>query len=119
MLTVLVLASIARAPRLIAQAESVSEVHVLSHTHDSTLALARARILLPDVFVIDLSAVFAPDSATVVHQARQVRPPCTVVVHADDHVIGVIAPDAAVAPASTDVQGGLDDTLRRLNGARS
>ncbi|MZD03509.1 hypothetical protein GTW43_00200 [Streptomyces sp. SID5785] len=115
MLTVLVLASIARAPGLIAQAEGVPEVHVLSHTHDSVLALARARILLPDVFVIDLSAMFTPDAASVVHRARRIEPACTVVVHADGQVIGVVRPDTAT-DKDRGAGGRLTDTLRGLAG---
>lgn len=46
---VLVLVGRRHAKDLIARIESIPEVCVLSHTDDSSLALARARVLLPDV----------------------------------------------------------------------
>ncbi|MFC9615356.1 hypothetical protein [Streptomyces sp. NPDC056938] len=66
----------------------MAEARVVSHPHDSALALARAKVLLPDVLVADLSARFTPDSATGVHRARQLSTPCTVVVHGYGAVIG-------------------------------
>ncbi|MEU6992923.1 hypothetical protein ABZ953_19975 [Streptomyces sp. NPDC046465] len=82
MLTVLVLVGQPQARDLIARIESVPDVCVLSHTHDSDLALARARVLLPDVLVLDLSGCFAGDAASVVHRARLLDLPSELVVHA-------------------------------------
>ncbi|MFF2166417.1 hypothetical protein ACFVWP_37825 [Streptomyces sp. NPDC058175] len=64
------LASPDRAPALIAHVESVAEARLVSHTHASTLALARAEALLPDALVADLSAQRMPDSATGVQRPR-------------------------------------------------
>lgn len=114
MLTVLVLASPAQVAGLTAQVESVAEARVVSCTHDSALALARAKVLLPDVLIADLSAQFTPDSATVVHRARHLSPPLTVVVHADGAVIGTIAPEGRVAPAPDAEPGALARVLARL-----
>ncbi|MGW6145207.1 hypothetical protein [Streptomyces sp. NPDC055140] len=78
MLTVLVLASPDRAPALITEVESVAEARVVSHTQDSALALARAKVPPADVLVADLSTQYTPDSATGVHRARRLSTPCTV-----------------------------------------
>ncbi|WP_157868943.1 hypothetical protein [Streptomyces atriruber] len=80
MLTVLVLVGRQRAKELIARIESIPEVCVLSHTHDSSLALARARVLLPDALVVDLTALPA-DAASVVHRARGLGLPSALIVH--------------------------------------
>ncbi|MFE7014339.1 hypothetical protein ACFVAQ_28125 [Streptomyces sp. NPDC057651] len=40
-----------RAPALIAHVESAAEARLVSHTHASALALARAEALLPDALV--------------------------------------------------------------------
>ncbi|MET8687260.1 hypothetical protein ABZV77_23895 [Streptomyces sp. NPDC004732] len=80
-LTVLVLVGRQQAKDLIARIESIPEVCVLSHTHDSSLALARARVLLPDALVIDLSAS-SRDAAAVVHRARGLGLPSELIVHA-------------------------------------
>ncbi|MFE4719344.1 hypothetical protein ACFRLW_23460 [Streptomyces sp. NPDC056728] len=101
----LVLDSPDRAPALTAQVESVAEARVVSHPHDS--ALARAKVLLPDVLVADLSAQFTPDLATGVHRARQLSPPCTVVVHGYGAVIGTIAAEGSVAPVPDSTPGTL------------
>ncbi|MFE4683012.1 hypothetical protein ACFRNJ_19585 [Streptomyces sp. NPDC056721] len=103
----LVLDSPDRAPALTAQVESAAEARVVSHPHDSALALARAKVLLPDVLVADLSARFTPDSATGVHRARQLSPPCTVVVHGYGAVIGTIAEEGSVAPVPDSTPGTL------------
>ncbi|MGY0021168.1 hypothetical protein ACVHNB_19575 [Streptomyces sp. YJ-C3] len=116
MLTVLVLAAPDQAADLIAHIEGVAEARVVSSTHDSALALARAQTLLPDVLVADLSARFAPDSATVIHRARLLTPPCTVVVHADGAVLGTIAPEGAVCPAPDPEAGALARVLAQLSG---
>ncbi|MGW6755570.1 hypothetical protein [Streptomyces sp. NPDC055006] len=104
----LVLDSPDRAPALTAQVESVAEARVVSHTHDSALALTRAKVLLPDVLVADLSARFTPDSATGVHRARQLSTPRTVVVHGYGAVIGTIAAEGSVAPAPDSWQSRAD-----------
>ncbi|WP_409234822.1 hypothetical protein [Streptomyces sp. PA5.6] len=83
MLTVLVLVGRERATELISRIESIPEVCVLSHTHDTSLALARARVLLPDALVIDASAPSANADA-VVHRARGLGLPSELIVHADD-----------------------------------
>ncbi|MFZ3555929.1 hypothetical protein [Streptomyces sp. BH055] len=98
MLTVLVVASSDRAPALIAQIETVPDTSVLSHTDDSSIALAHARVLMPDVIVVDLSAVFTPDAPTVLDRFRRFDPPSTVVVHADGAVIGTIGVAGPVEP---------------------
>lgn len=115
MLTVLVLVGRQQATELIARIESVPDVCVLSHTHDSSLALARARVLLPDVLVIDLSAVFSGDAAAVVHRARGLGLPSELVVHAGDAVIGSVSPGGGTAPAVGDEPGGLVRTLAELS----
>ncbi|MCQ4211452.1 hypothetical protein [Streptomyces longispororuber] len=114
MLTVLVVASLVRVPALIARIEELPDVSVLSHTHDSRLALARARLLMPDVLVVDLSAMFTPDAPTVLDQARRLQPSCTVVVHADEAVIGVIGPAGDVVPAASGRASGLAEVLAGL-----
>jgi hypothetical protein len=106
-LTVLVLDSPDRTPALTAQAESVAEARVVSHTHDHALALARAKVLLADVLVADLSAQFTPDSATGVHRARQLSTLCTVLVHSYGAVIGTIAAEGSVAPVPDSTPGTL------------
>ncbi|MGW8688064.1 hypothetical protein ACWGNN_45100 [Streptomyces sp. NPDC055817] len=83
----------------------MAEARVVSHPHDSALALARAKVLLPDVLVADLSARFTPDSATGVHRARQLSTPRTVVVHGYGAVIGTIAEEGSVAPAPDSTPG--------------
>ncbi|MFI1681898.1 hypothetical protein [Streptomyces sp. NPDC020607] len=85
MLTVLVLVGRERATDLISRIESIPEVCVLSHTHDTSLALARARVLLPDALVIDVSAASSGDADTVVHRARGLGLPSELIVHADGH----------------------------------
>ncbi|MEU6822722.1 hypothetical protein ABZ921_19010 [Streptomyces atriruber] len=80
-LTVLVLVGRRRAKELIARIESIPEVCVLSHTHDSSLALARARVLLPDALVVDLGADLSGDAAAVVHRARGLGLPSELIVH--------------------------------------
>lgn len=114
MLTVLVLAADHRAGELIPQIETVTGVYVISTADDSALALARARALLPDVLVIDLSARLAGDAATVIHEARQLDPPCHILVHAGDAVVGTVFPTGTVGPAPAGSPGGLADTLARL-----
>ncbi|MER5255858.1 MULTISPECIES: hypothetical protein [unclassified Streptomyces] len=116
MLTVLVLAADHRASRLIPQIETVPGVYVISQTDDSFLALARARALLPDVLVIDLSARFAGDAATVIDQARQLRPPSHILVHEGDVVVGTVSPTGAVGTAPVGASPGLAHTLARLAG---
>ncbi|MYY83055.1 MULTISPECIES: hypothetical protein [unclassified Streptomyces] len=91
MLTVLVLVGRERATELISRIESIPEVCVLSHTHDSSLALARARVLLPDALVIDVSAP-SGDADAVVHRARGLGPASEVILHAD----GRLPPDGLV-----------------------
>ncbi|MFC5786249.1 hypothetical protein OHU25_42500 [Streptomyces sp. NBC_00117] len=107
----LVLDSPDRTPALTAQAESVAEARVVSHTHDHALALARAKVLLADVLVADLSARFTPDSATGVHRARQPATPRTVVVHGYGAVIGTLAAEGSVAPAPDSTPGALARVL--------
>ncbi|MFF1695637.1 hypothetical protein ACFVXC_18725 [Streptomyces sp. NPDC058257] len=114
MLTVLVLAAEHRASDLIPQIETVPGVYVISHADDSFLALARARALLPDVLVIDLSARFAGDAATVIDQARRLEPPSHILVHAGDAVVGTVSPTGAVGPGQDDSPQGLVHTLTRL-----
>ncbi|MFF1378375.1 hypothetical protein [Streptomyces sp. NPDC058308] len=114
MLTVLVLVGRPQARELIARIESVPDVCVLSHTHDSGLALARARVLLPDVLVLDLSACRAGDAASVVHRAHLLGLPGELVVHAGDAVIGTVSPTGATDPARAGEPGGLIRTLTRL-----
>ncbi|MFC8126866.1 hypothetical protein [Streptomyces sp. NPDC057302] len=115
MLTVLVLAADHRARELIPQIETVSGVYVISQTDDSFLALARARALLPDVLVIDLSARFAGDAATVIDQARQLRPPSHILVHEGDAVVGTVSPAGDVGPApAASAPPGLAHALARL-----
>lgn len=116
MLTVLVLAADHRASDLIPQIEAVPGVYVISQTDDSFLAMARARALLPDVLVIDLSARFAGDAATVIDQARQLRPPSHILVHSGDSVVGTVSPAGSVGPASPGSPPGLADALARLAG---
>ncbi|MGW5737702.1 MULTISPECIES: hypothetical protein [Streptomyces] len=116
MLTVLVLAADHRAADLIARIETVPGVYVISQTDDSVLALARARALLPDVLVIDLSARFAGDAATVIDQARQLRPPSHLLVHSGDAVVGTVSPAGAVGPAPAGAPPALTDVLARLVG---
>lgn len=75
-------------------------MYVVSQTDDSFLAMARARALLPDVLVIDLGARSAGDAATVIDQARQLRPPSHILVHSGDtlglgHALAQLAGDAA------------------------
>ncbi|MEV0523649.1 hypothetical protein AB0I66_09500 [Streptomyces sp. NPDC050439] len=79
-------------------------MYVISQTDGSFLALARARALLPDVLVIDLSARFAGDAATVVDQAGQLRPPSHILVHSGDALVGAVSPP------------GLGDALAQLAG---
>ncbi|GAA1886940.1 hypothetical protein GCM10009837_05720 [Streptomyces durmitorensis] len=116
MLTVLVLAADHRARDLIPQIESVPGVYVISQTDDSFLALARARALLPDVLVIDLSARFAGDAATVIDQARQLQPPSHILVHSGDFVVGTVSPAGAVGTAPAGAPPGLAHELARLAG---
>ncbi|MEU1147953.1 hypothetical protein ACFYO9_26860 [Streptomyces sp. NPDC005863] len=118
MLTVLVLVGREQAQDLIARIESVPDVCVLSHTHDSGLALARARVLLPDVLILDLSACFSGDAASVVHRARLLGLPSELVVHAGDAVIGSVSPGGDADPAAESEPGGLIRTLTRLARAR-
>lgn len=115
-LTVLVLAADHRASDLIPQIEAVPGVYVISQTDDSFLALARARALLPDVLVIDLSARFAGDAATVIDQARQLEPPSHILVHSGDAVVGTVSPAGAVGPAQVGSPPGLAHALARLAG---
>lgn len=91
-LTVLVLVGRQRAKELIARIESIPEVCVLSHTHDTSLALARARVLLPDALVVDLGAALSGDAASVVHGARGLGLPSELIVHAaaEDRSDGLI-----------------------------
>ncbi|MFG2502851.1 hypothetical protein ACGFSB_32160 [Streptomyces sp. NPDC048441] len=114
MLTVLVLAADHRAGDLIPQIEAVTGVYVISQTDDSVLALARARALLPDVLVIDLSARFAGDATAVIHQARQLDPPCHILVHEGEAVVGTVLPTGWVGPAPAGSATGLARTLARL-----
>ncbi|MEU3738011.1 MULTISPECIES: hypothetical protein [unclassified Streptomyces] len=116
MLTVLVLAADHRASDLIPRIEAVPGVYVISQTDDSFLAMARARALLPDVLVIDLSARFAGDAATVIDQARQLRPPSHILVHSGDSVVGTVSPAGSVGTASPGSPPGLADALARLAG---
>ncbi|MFK4065144.1 hypothetical protein [Streptomyces sp. NPDC029674] len=116
MLTVLVLVGRENEKDLIARIESIPEVCVLSHTDDSSLALARARVLLPDVLVIDLSARFSGDAAAVVHRARDLGLPSELVVLGGDAVVGAVSPDGHgdTVPAHERGPGGLVRTLTRL-----
>ncbi|MFH8608830.1 hypothetical protein ACH4D5_15255 [Streptomyces sp. NPDC018029] len=114
MLTVLVLVGRENEKDLIARIESIPDVCVLSHTDDSTLALARARVLLPDVLVIDLSACLPGDAAAVVHRARGLGLPSELVVHGGDAVVGAVSCDGEPLPARESGPGGLVRTLTRL-----
>lgn len=114
-LTVLVLAADHRAAELIPQIEAVPGVYVVSQTDDSFLALARARALLPDVLVIDLSARFAGDATTAIDQARRLDPPSHILVHSGDTVVGTVSPAGAVGPAAG-APPGLAHALAELAG---
>lgn len=115
-LTVLVLAADHRAGDLIPRIEAVPGVYVISQTDESFLAMARARALLPDVLVIDLSARFAGDAATVIDQARQLQPPSHILVHSGDTVVGAVFADGAVEPTAAGSPAGLEHALARLAG---
>ncbi|WP_367047345.1 hypothetical protein [Streptomyces sp. Je 1-332] len=116
MLTVLVLAADHRAVDLIPQIEAVPGVYVSSQTDDSFLAMARARALLPDVLVIDLSARFTGDAATVIDQARQLEPPSHILVHSGDAVVGDVSAAGVVGPAPGGSPQGLAHAVARLAG---
>ncbi|MFE0106234.1 hypothetical protein [Streptomyces sp. NPDC059009] len=114
MLTVLVLAGTSRASELIAQIEGVPELSVVSHTYDGGLALARARTLLPDVLVIDLSARFSGDATAFLHEARHLDPPVDLVVHEGSRVLGTVCRQSGAVLTPDERSGGLARTLAAL-----
>ncbi|MER5883983.1 hypothetical protein ABT160_09155 [Streptomyces sp. NPDC001941] len=84
MMTVLVVADDAPAAVLRGWVERGPHFRMISHAPDPDLALARARVLLPDITLIDTAPALRDSARHLFHEVRALHPPSAVIWHAYD-----------------------------------
>ncbi|MER5727188.1 hypothetical protein ABT084_02330 [Streptomyces sp. NPDC002138] len=107
--------------RLRSRIQSNPHFQVISHAHEPAVALAHARVLLPDITVLALpgGAAGAPGALDVFHGVRALDPPSGVVLRtaagaADGGALAALAVDGAVHVVREGDTEGLMRALRTI-----
>ncbi|WP_327302284.1 hypothetical protein OG730_00995 [Streptomyces sp. NBC_01298] len=83
---------------------------IVAHTHEADVALAQARVLLPDIAVVTLHRPDAQgerDRRTLVRALRSFDPPTGIILRRDPHEAA-----EAISPGLEPVQGAIHEVRR-------